>query len=193
MCLGRPYTSPPMPAARIIVFERAAQLGDVALAVGALLGERGGDAPVVVGLQEAEGQVFELPLELPEAEAIGERREHLAGFERQPLARGGVTVLRGVEIDELPREARQHQARIADHRQQHLAQRLGLRRLEVVRGGRHGREPDVAEMRELARQRAHARARNAARSRALRRARTRTPPAPSAPRRAPHLRSATRR
>ena len=140
------------------VLERAAQLGDVALAVGALLGQRGGDAPVVVGLQEAEREVFELPLELPQPQAVGERREHFARLEREPLARRGVAVLRGVEIDQLAREPRQHQARIADHRQQHLAQGFGLRRFEVVRGGRHRREPDVAEMRELARQRAHRRA-----------------------------------
>ena len=144
-----------MPAAAHHRLERAAQLGDVALAVGAFLGERRGDAPVVVGLQEAERQVFQLPFELPEPEAVRERREYFARFERQALARGGVAVLRGVEIDELPREPRQHQPRIADHRQQHLAQRLGLRGLEVVRGGRHGRQADVAEVRELVRQLAH--------------------------------------
>ena len=82
-----------MPARVHHRLERAAQLGDVALAVGALLVERRGDAPVVVRLQEAERQVLELPLELPEAEAVGERREHLAGLERQALARGGVAVL----------------------------------------------------------------------------------------------------
>ena len=75
------------------VFERAAQLGDVALAVGALLGQRRGDAPVVVGLQEAEREVLELPLELPQPQAVGERREHFARLERQALARGGVAIL----------------------------------------------------------------------------------------------------
>ena len=108
---------------------------DVAFAVGALLRERRGDAAVVVRLQEAERQVLELPLELPEPQAIGERREHLARLERQPLARGGVSVPGGAELDQLARQARQHQARIADHRQQHLAQGLGLRRLEVMRRG----------------------------------------------------------
>ena len=79
-----------MPAACISPASVRHRLGDVAFAVGALLGERRGNAPVVVGLQEAEGQVFELPLELPQPQAIGERREHLARLERQPLARGGV-------------------------------------------------------------------------------------------------------
>jgi len=45
--------------------ERAAQPGDVVLAVGALLGQGGGETTVVIRLQEAEGQVFQLPLELP--------------------------------------------------------------------------------------------------------------------------------
>ena len=169
-----------MPAARIIVFERAAQLGDVALAVGALLGQRRGDPPVVIGLQEAEGQVFQLPLELPEPQAVGERREHLARLERQPLARGGVAILRGIEIDQLPREAREHEARIAHHRQQHLAQRLGLRRLEVVRGGGHGRQPDVAEVREFVRQLAHGRPEMQLDLACFRRAPMQIPPAPSA-------------
>ena len=136
------------------VFDRAAELDDVLLAVDALFRERRGDAAIVVGLQEAERQVLELPLELPESEPIGQRREHFARLERQPFARGRVAVLCGGEIDQLPRQPRQHQARIADHGQQHLAQRLGLRGFEVMRGRRHGCQPDVAEMRELARERA---------------------------------------
>ena len=79
-----------MPAPRSMSSSVAAQLRDVALAIGALLGQRRGDAPVVVRLQEAEREVLELPLELPEPEAVRERREHLARFQRQPLARGGV-------------------------------------------------------------------------------------------------------
>ena len=121
------------------LLQRPAQLGDVALAVGALFGQRGGDAPVVVGLQEAERQVLQLPLELPQSEAIGERREYLARLQRQPFARGGVAILGGIQLHQLSRQPRQHQARIADHRQQHLAQRLGLRRLQVMRGGRDRR------------------------------------------------------
>ena len=135
------------------VFQRAAQRGDVTLAVGALLGQRRGNASVVIGLQEAKGEVLEFPLELPQPQPVGERCEHFAGLERQSLTRGGVSIPRGAEIDQLPREARQHQARIADHGQQHLAQGLGLRGLEGMRSGGHRREPDVAEMREFARQR----------------------------------------
>ena len=93
---------------------------------------------------------------MPQTQAIGERCEYFARLERQPFARGRVAILRGIELDQLPREPREHQPRIADHRQQHLAQRLGLRRLEVVGGGRRWRQADVAEVLQLARQRAHA-------------------------------------
>ena len=63
-----------------------------------------------------------------------------------------MAITRGAEVDQLPREARQHQARIADHGQQHLAQGFRLRGLQGMRSGGHRREPDVAEMREFARQ-----------------------------------------
>jgi hypothetical protein len=63
-----------------------------------------------------------------------------------------------LQIHQLTREACQDQARIADHRQQHLAQGFRLRGFQMVGCGRRGGEPDVAEMREFARQRAHRRA-----------------------------------
>ena len=63
-----------------------------------------------------------------------------------------MTVLGGGELDQLAREPREHESRIADHGQQHLAQRFGLRRFEFARGGRHRREADVAEMPKLARE-----------------------------------------
>ncbi len=136
-------------------FQRAAQLGDVALPVGTFFRERRGDTAVVVRVQEAERQVLELPLELPQPQAVGERCEHLARFQRQPFARGGVTILGGIEHHQLARESGEYQPGIADHRQQHLAQGFGLRGFQVVRGRRHWRQADVAEMLELARQRAH--------------------------------------
>ena len=47
------------------------------LALDALLVEQARDRLVVLGLEEAERQVLELPLDLPDAEPVGERREHL--------------------------------------------------------------------------------------------------------------------
>src|SRR5690606_30544034 len=51
--------------------EFAFDLLDVALAVAALAVEQAGDAAVGVGFQVAEGEVLELPLELPDTEAVG--------------------------------------------------------------------------------------------------------------------------
>ena len=62
---------------------------DVALAVGAPLVERSGDAPVLLGLEVAEGEILELPLQLPDAEAVGERGVDDACLDRAPLALGG--------------------------------------------------------------------------------------------------------
>jgi hypothetical protein len=72
------------------LLERTAQRGDVVLALGALLGERGGDAAVVVGLQKSEREILELHLSCQRPSRLGERREDLAGLERQALARRGM-------------------------------------------------------------------------------------------------------
>ena len=61
--------------------QRAFQLLDVALALGAARLERGRDVLVLGGLQIAEREVFELPFQLPHAEPVGERRVDLAGFD----------------------------------------------------------------------------------------------------------------
>src|SRR5690606_4120653 len=58
-----------------------ARLGvlDEALAVGALLVEQAGDTLVGVRLQPAEGQVLQLPLQLPDAQAVGQGRMDVGG------------------------------------------------------------------------------------------------------------------
>src|SRR5690242_3280285 len=53
-----------------------AERGDVAFAIRALLVERERDAVVRLGLEIPEGEVLELPFQLPDAEAIRERRKH---------------------------------------------------------------------------------------------------------------------
>src|SRR6185503_11591147 len=81
--------------------ESAAQLGDVALPVCTFFRQRRRDTSIVVRLQEAEREILELPLELPQAETVRERREHLAGLDGEPFACRGMAVLRGGEIDQL--------------------------------------------------------------------------------------------
>jgi hypothetical protein len=112
--------------------QRGAHLFDVALAIGATLVQRGGDAAIFVGLEVAEGEVFQLPLELPHAQAVGERRQHRARLHGQPLPGFGRKVFRMSKPHELLRELGEHQTRVAHHGQQHLAHGLGLARVEAL-------------------------------------------------------------
>ena len=115
---------------------RRAQLGaecfDVLLAIGAPLVQGRGDVPIVLGLQIAEGQILELPFELPCPQPVGERREDRAGLEREPLTDLGRRVARVAQRDQLLGEAREDQPGIADHRKQHLAHGFGLAAVEAL-------------------------------------------------------------
>ena len=99
---------------------------DVALAIAALRRQPAGDALVVVRIEVAEAPVFELPLELPHAEAVRERRVDLSGLVGQPLPLGLGRILALAQLVQLSRELDQHQSRIGDDREQHLAQGFGL-------------------------------------------------------------------
>jgi hypothetical protein len=83
----------------------------------------------------AEAPVFELPLDLPHAETVRERRVHLPRFVRQPLPLGIGCVPAFAQLVQLCGELDQHQARVGDDREQHLAQafRLVAGRNEVQR------------------------------------------------------------
>ena len=78
MCFGRPATSPRMPCAASAVAQRVLDLFDEALAAAALVVEQARDLLVGLGLQVAEREVLQFPLQLPDAEAIGERRMDVA-------------------------------------------------------------------------------------------------------------------
>ena len=99
---------------------------DVALAVAALGRQPAGDALVVVRFEVAEAPVFELPFELPHAEAVRERRIHLPRFVGEPLPLGLRRILALAQLVQLGGELDQHQSRIGDDREQHLAQAFGL-------------------------------------------------------------------
>ena len=99
---------------------------DVALAVDARLVEPAGDAAVLGRLEPAERQVLELPLELPDAEPVRERRIDLARLPGEVQTRGVVELARVPHAAQLVREAHEHQPRVGDDGEQHPAERIRL-------------------------------------------------------------------
>src|SRR5204863_141233 len=77
-----------------LVGELGDRLVDCALALAAAAFEKAGDAFVEFGLEVAERQVFQFPLELPHAEAIGERRVDVERFARELRSSSEIPTLR---------------------------------------------------------------------------------------------------
>ena len=125
-CFGRPCTCASTPGGSELGAQALAGLAHGLFAMRARLVELARDVRVVGWLQKAKRQILQLPLDLPDAQAIGQRREHLLGFQRQ---RGRARLLgRGVPAQRLQarRQAQQHHAQVARESQQHLAHPLGL-------------------------------------------------------------------
>jgi hypothetical protein len=124
MCLGRPATSARIPASRKRLAQFALGILDEALACAALLVQQLRDALVGVRLQETEGQVFQLPLELPDAEPVRERRVDVGAELGEFASFRFRQARRGAHPHQLPRQQDQHDAQIPDDRQQQPAQAL---------------------------------------------------------------------
>jgi hypothetical protein len=99
---------------------------DVPFAVDARLVQPAGDAPVLRRLEPAEREILELPLELPDAEPVGERGVDFPGFPGEVQPAGFVELTRVAHPAQLFREPYQHQPRVGDDREQHAPQRVGL-------------------------------------------------------------------
>ncbi len=125
---------------------------DVALAVDARLVEPAGDAAVLGRLEPAERQVLELPLELPDAEPVRERRVDLARLPREVQPGGVVELARVPHPAQLVREAHEHEARVGDDGEQHPAQRVRLAARQAAAGRRQGARAKLAETPELLRE-----------------------------------------
>ncbi len=140
--------------ARLVEFTRqvAAHVLDVALALAALGAQPAGDALVVVGLAEAEGEVLEFPLHVPDPEAIGERRVDLAGLERRALLLLERGVLQVPQLHQLLGQAQQHQPHVGGERQQQLAQAFGLGGLQRLTWVPARRDATVRNALQFARQ-----------------------------------------
>jgi hypothetical protein len=104
---------------------------DEALALHALFVEQARDPLVGVGFDEAKRQIFQLPLELPDTQTVGQRRIKIKRFARQALAHArlaAILLVRGVPAQRLQprRQTQQHHAQVVAHCQQHAAQGFGL-------------------------------------------------------------------
>jgi hypothetical protein len=89
-----------------------------------------GDALVGHRLQEAERQVLQLPLQLPDAQPVGQRRIEVEGLARI-LCAGFVLLLGLGEVAQRGHargQPHQHRAHVGGHGQQHLAQGFDLGR-----------------------------------------------------------------
>ena len=143
MCLGRPLTSAATPAAASSRLQRREHVLDVVLAVEPALVEHRGDRLVCVGFERAQAQVLELPLQLPDAEPVGERREQVEHLARDLRPQRRVAGHQRAQRLRAFGELDQNDADVLDHRQQHLAQVLRLRRAFLGVAGRRGRADDA--------------------------------------------------
>jgi hypothetical protein len=107
---------------------------DVLLARDAAAGDLVGDLVVLLGLEVAEGQVLELPLQLPDAQAVGQRRVDLHGLLRDAAALGRRTELERAHVVQAVGQLDQHDADVLGHGQEHLAHVLGPQVLAVQLG-----------------------------------------------------------
>ena len=114
---------------------------DGALALRAALLELARNVVKGLRLQHPEGQIFQLPFQLPDPQAIGERRKQRQGFASdrlgaRALRRGGIVGHKAHRL-QARGQAQYDHARIVDHCQQHASKRFGLR-LVPLRVGRIG-------------------------------------------------------
>ena len=107
--------------------QRGHRIGDEVLALVALLVQHGRDFLVQLGLEVAESVVFQLPLELPDAEAVGERRKDVQRLLRIGPAQGVGRAREETQRLGAARQPHQHHADVFDHGEEHFAQHLGLR------------------------------------------------------------------
>ena len=81
---------------------------------------------VGVRLEEAERQVLQLPLQLPDAQAVGQRRVDVAGELGQRAPRGLGLATGRAHPRQLPRQQHRHHAQVLDDRQQQPAQAFAV-------------------------------------------------------------------
>jgi len=125
-----------------------AQLFDITLAVGTAFVEDRRDVAVFIRVEVSEREVFQLPFELPDAEAICQRREYSARFDCETLAFFSRQLPRVPQPNQLLGQSCEHESRVAHDSQKHFAQRLCLSRIEPLDGRPIARQPQLAQAHE---------------------------------------------
>ena len=126
MCFGRPDSSPSMPDSARASLQHGHRAPDVRLARLAARLELLGEAPVLVGLEDLERQVLELPLDLPDTQALGQRGVDLHRLAGDALLLLGRQRAERAHVVQPVGELDEHDADVLRHRQQHLADVLRL-------------------------------------------------------------------
>ena len=112
--------------------EHVGRLRDVALAIGAALGDHRLDLLVLARMQRLEREILELPLERVDAEAVRERRVDLERLLRLLDLLLLAEVLDRAHVVQPVRELDQDHADVLGHRDDHLAVVLRLRLLAAL-------------------------------------------------------------
>jgi hypothetical protein len=110
-----------------LVLQLVHHVADEALAVQPPLMQQLGDLFVLVGLEVAEGQVLQFPLDMADTQAVGERRVDVEDFAGHAVALLVVGGLHRTDRAGAFGQLDQRDAHVVDHGHQHLAQVLDLR------------------------------------------------------------------
>ncbi len=112
------------------------KLVNIVLAVDAPLMQQLCDALVFFGVQIAEAEILQLPLELADAKTVRQRRINVGALFRRQYAFIFRRVFHFAQVRDALRKFYHHAAEIIDHRQQHAAHVIDLfRRDRVVMRG----------------------------------------------------------
>ncbi len=102
--------------------------------LGAAALELRGQLAVVLRVEVLEGEVFQLAADAAHAEAVRDGREDVEGLLRDAAALLGLEVLERAHVVQAVGELDEHDAHVVHHRQQHLADVLGLLLLAATGG-----------------------------------------------------------
>ncbi len=109
------------------VLELLDDIGDVLLAIEPTLVQQLGDLLVLLGLEVAEGQILQLPLDVADAQAVGQRCVDVEDLAGDTLALLVVGQLHRADGAGALGQLDQRDADVVDHGHQHLAQVFHLR------------------------------------------------------------------